>query len=267
LIHDSLGASPVEWAGKPSPEVVETAERDGSVLVVPVGSLEQHGNYLPTATDTILVDAVVHGGAERVVDDLPILVTPTLWVGHSPHHMFFGGTVTADYDNLLALIEDVAAAGLTNDFDACLFVNGHGGNHSLIGAATATVGHDHPDAEVLGCTYFELGTDFVPEIRDSEIGGIVHGGELETALLMHLRPDLVREDAITGTHLDGPYDLMSTDLLEGGPLEVYAEMEQYTDSGAIGDPELATAEKGERAYEAYCEAMADLFGEIHAQNS
>lgn len=267
MIHDSLGTSPVEWAGHPYPEIVETAARNGSVLVVPVGSLEQHGHHLPTATDTLLVDAVVHGAGERVADDVPLLVTPPVWTGHSPHHMSFGGTVTADYDHLLALLEDVAAAALANDFDACLFVNGHGGNRSLIGAATATVGHDHPDVDVLGCTYFELGAGFVPEIRDSDIGGIVHGGELETSLLQHLRPDLVREDAVTGTHLDGPYDLMSTDLLEGGSLGVYAEMDQYTDSGAIGDPELATAEKGERAYEEYCEAMAELFREIHAQNN
>jgi creatinine amidohydrolase len=266
MIHDSLGSSPVEWAGKPYPEVVDTAERDGSILVIPVGSLEQHGYHLPTATDTLLVDAIVGGGAERVADDLPVLVTPPVWTGYSPHHMSFGGTVTGDYDTLLALLEDTAASALENPFDICLFVNGHGGNRSLIGAATNTVGHDHPDVELFGLTYFTLGDDFVPDIRDSDIGGIVHGGELETAMMQHLRPDLVREDRIEGTHLDKPYSLMSNDLMEGGALGVSAEMRQYTDSGAIGDPELATAEKGKEAYENYCEATAELLREIHEKN-
>jgi creatinine amidohydrolase len=266
MISETLGSSRVEWAGKPYPEILDIAEEDGSVLIIPVGSLEQHGYHLPTATDTILVDAITHGGAEAVADELPILVTPPIWTGYSPHHMSFGGTVTADYDTLLDLLEETAAAALENPFDICLFVNGHGGNRSLIGAATNCVGNDHPDVELFGLTYFTLGADFVSEIRDSDIGGIVHGGELETAMIQHLRPDLVREDKIEGTHLDKPYSLMSNDLMEGGALGVSAEMHQYTDSGAIGDPELATAEKGKEAYEQYCEAMAELLREIHEKN-
>lgn len=266
MIHDSLGSSTVEWAGKPYPEIVDIAEQDGSILIIPVGSLEQHGYHLPTATDTLLVDAIVGGGAERVADDLPVLVTPPVWTGYSPHHMSFGGTVTGDYDTLLALLEDTATSTLENPFDICLFVNGHGGNRSLIGAATDAVGHDHPDVELFGLTYFTLGDGFIPDIRDSDIGGIVHGGELETALMQHLRPDLVREDKIEGAHLDKPYSLMSNDLMEGGALGVSAEMHQYTDSGAIGDPELATAEKGKEAYERYCKAVAELLREVHEKS-
>lgn len=266
MLADSLGSSAVDWAGKPYTEVVDVAEEDGSIVVVPVGSLEQHGHHLPTATDSILVDAVVRGGAERVVADVPILATPTFWTGYSPHHMSFGGTVTADYDHLLALLEDVAASALENSFDVCLFVNGHGGNRSLIGAATATVGADHPDVEVFGLTYFELGTSFVDDVRDSDVGGIVHGGELETSMLQHLRPDLVRDDEIEGTHLDGPYDMVPTDLLEGAPVAMYEDIERYSESGAVGDPELATPEKGERAYEQYCDEMADLYRKIHREN-
>lgn len=266
MIYETLGSSPVEWAGKPYTEMVDIAEEDGSVVVIPVGSLEQHGYHLPTATDTILVDAIAHGGAELVNDDIPILVTPPIWTGYSPHHMSFGGTITGDYDTLLDLLEETAAAALDNPFDVCLFVNGHGGNRSLIGAATNAVGNDHPAVELFGLTYFTLGADFVPEIRDSDIGGIVHGGELETAMIQHLRPDLVDDDNIEGTHLDKPYSLMSNDLMEGGALAVSAEMHQYTDSGSIGDPELATPEKGEEAFEKYCEAMADLLREIHEKN-
>jgi len=122
MISESLGSSPVEWAGKPYPEIVDIAEQDGSVLVIPVGSLEQHGYHLPTATDTILVDVIAHGGAEQVMDELPILVTPPVWTGYSPHHMSFGGTVTADYETLLELLEETAAAALDNSFDVCLYV-------------------------------------------------------------------------------------------------------------------------------------------------
>lgn len=85
-------------------------------------------------------------------------------------------------------------------------------------------------------------------------------------MIQHLRPDLVCEDCVKRTHLDGPYDLMSMDLMECGALGMYADKECYADSGAIGDPELATPENGERFYEGYCTAIADLYREIHQSN-
>jgi creatinine amidohydrolase len=78
------------WASQPYGDVVELAERDGSLLVVPVGSLEQHGYHLPVATDTLLVDAVANDAAEAT--DAPVLVSPPVWTGLSPHHLPFGGT-------------------------------------------------------------------------------------------------------------------------------------------------------------------------------
>jgi creatinine amidohydrolase len=74
------------WAGQSYEEIVQTADRDGSVVVVPVGSVEQHGHHMPVATDTILVNAVATLGAQRASDD-PVLVTPPVWTGNSPHHI------------------------------------------------------------------------------------------------------------------------------------------------------------------------------------
>jgi creatinine amidohydrolase len=108
MIYDSIGSADAEWAGKPYAAIRETAEADGSVLVVPVGSIEQHGHHLPVATDTILVDAVVHGGAEATGDDVPLLVAPPVWSGFSPHHLPFGGTLSLEFEHLRSVLEDVA---------------------------------------------------------------------------------------------------------------------------------------------------------------
>ncbi|WP_225336399.1 creatininase family protein [Halomicrobium urmianum] len=267
MIYDSIGATDSEWAGKPYAAIRDTAEEDGSVLVVPVGSIEQHGHHLPVATDTILVDAVVHGGSEQVGADVPVLVTPPVWTGFSPHHLPFGGTLSLEFDHLRALLEDVALTGVENGFDAVCFVNGHGGNAALIDAVVSTVGTS-TDAEVLGTTYFTLATDEIESLRDSETGGMAHGGEYETSLMLHLRPDLVADDDVRdGTVWDEHYDWGGSDLLDAGPLSVYRSFDQYSDSGAIGSPELASAEKGASIYDVVTSELAALLVAIHEHNA
>jgi creatinine amidohydrolase len=255
--------SPVSWMGMPYPEILDVADSDGSVLIVPVGSLEQHGYHMPTGTDTILVDAVATAGAERVADEVPILVTPPVWSGYSPHHMTFGGTVTVEHEHLLWLLEDIADAALENGFDALVLLNGHGGNRSLVSSATSTIGKEHPDAEIFGLTYFQLGARFMDEIRESDLGGIVHAGEFETSLMMHLHPDLVREDAIESTMRDADYELQGNDLLDAGMLSNYGDIEDESESGALGAAEYASAEKGAEIFARLGDEMEAFLTEVH----
>jgi len=261
MFHESLDAD--DWAAMTAGAIRETAGADGSVMVVPVGSIEQHGHHLPVATDTILVDAVVHGARDHL-DDLPVLVTPPVWSGFSPHHLPFGGTLSLDFAHLQAVLEDLARTGLENGFDAVVFVNGHGGNISLIDAVVSTVGVD-ADAEILGTTYFQLATDEIERLRDSEIGGMSHGGEFETSLVLALRPDLVGDER-DAELWDEHYEWGGRDLLEGGPLSVYRSFDEYSESGAIGAPDLASAEKGERFYEIVTEELAAVLVAVHEHN-
>lgn len=267
MVYESIGSAESDWAGETYENIKAVGEQDGSVLVVPVGSVEQHGNHLPVATDTILVDAVAHLGAERVVDDVPIMMTPPFWSGFSPHHMSFGGTITLDFDVMLEALENIADSALENGFDSLLLLNGHGGNMSLISAAVSTIGDEHDDVEVLGLTYFTLADRFIEDIRESDTGGMSHGGEFETSLMQYLRADLVDEDKIEAPMLDEPYELGTQDLHEGGPLAVYREFEEYSHTGAIGAPELASAEKGEKIYYRLGDEMEELLTSIHERNA
>lgn len=266
-MYDTIGTSPVEWAGKTAPEVRAAAERDGSVLVVPVASLEQHGNHLPTITDTLLCTAVVQTAAERAAeDDVPVLITPPVWSGQSRHHLPFGGTASLDVPTLMDVLAHVADTTLENGFDALLFVNGHGGNVSTIGTAVQEIAEDQ-DAEVLGLTYFKLAGEMVDSVRESERGGIAHGGEMETSMMLHLRPDLVRDDEVAGTPYDKPYDGEHEDLTDSGTISTGRPFTEYTESGAAGRPELATAEKGEAFFDGFCAALADTLSAIHANHA
>ncbi|WP_227378654.1 creatininase family protein [Haladaptatus halobius] len=257
--------SPVAWAAKTRTEIRETGSTDGSVVVVPVGSIEQHGHHLPVATDTLLADAVAHSGAERVADDVPLLVTPPVWSGFSPHHMSLGGTMTLELENLLALLENVADSTLENGFDGVCFVNGHGGNASLVDNAVSTVGKSHPDVEVTGLTYFQLAESFADDIRESDVGGMAHGGEFETSLMLHLHPELVEMEDADAEYLDEPYDRGAKDLLVGGALSTYRPFKEYSASGAIGDPSLASAEKGTELFDRLADELADVLRNVFRQ--
>jgi Uncharacterized protein, putative amidase len=253
--------SEAAWATRPYGDVVELAARDGSVLVVPVGSLEQHGYHLPVATDTLLADAVAHGAATTA--EAPVLVLPPVWTGLSAHHLPFGGTVTLDRETLAAVLEEVADSALENGFDAVVFVNGHGGNTALVDAVSASVGAAHPDVEVVSLTYFALAGEIAAEVRDSETGGMAHGGEFETSLMLHLHPDLVDMDKADGDMMEGPYDQSRQDLFEGGPVSVYRPFTAFRESGAVGDPTLADVEKGQRLFDHLCATLGALFEEVH----
>ena len=262
-----IGSDPTHsssWTGKTAGEIRDVGEEDSSILVVPVGSVEQHGDHLPVGTDTLLAEAVATHGAE-LASDLPVVVSPPVWTGYSPHHRHFGGTLTLSFETALAVVEDVVRSGLENGFDAALLINGHGGNGPLIGAAVSEVGSANPDVELSGITYFDLAASFADEIRESDPGGIAHGGEFETSLLLHLYPELVRADG-DATPLEEPYDHGDDDLLEPGALSTYRSFEEYSATGAIGEPELASTEKGQAIFERLGTELEDLLWEIHDRN-
>jgi creatinine amidohydrolase len=258
-----IDSSPVSWATRAYREIQEIGESDGSVLIAPFGSTEQHGPHLPVATDTILATAIADGGARTVHEEVPVLVLPPFWAGVSPHHFSLGGTLSSTFETLLQLFQEVLDSALQNEFDAVLVVNGHGGNAPLIGAIVTAVGHDHPDIQVLGLSYFDLAAPFVDDIRDSETGGMSHAGEFETSLLLHLEPQLVEESAFAATYRDEPHEHAKQDMFDTGPLSVYRSFDEYTDTGVIGDPTLASAEKGEALYDGLVTEIGEIIRSIH----
>lgn len=251
----------IVWSYRSAPEIRQLAASSGSIFVLPVGSIEQHGIHLPVATDSMLATATSLGAGSRTAEETPVLVGPTVWTGYSPHHRSLGGTMTTPFEELLAYVRSIVSSAVDNGFDAVLIVNGHGGNRPLVGALTSELGRNDIDREYLGLTYFDLGTESIVEHRDSDPGGMAHGGEFETSLMLHLYPELVSAEA-AASYLDEPYDLGDRDLVDSGPLSVYRPFEAYSESGAVGDPDAATAEKGAEWYGAIVDELASLIDAV-----
>lgn len=261
----------IDWAGRTYPEIVDIGEEDGSVLVVPVGSIEQHGPHMPVATDVILAEAVARGGTKAAADrDLPVLLLPPVWSGTSQHHLHWGGTLTLEVATMLTVLEEIAASALENGLDAILFLNGHGGNAPVVNAAVKTIGTEHPDVEVLATTYYYLAEPIAEELRESEYGGMSHAGEFETSLMLYIEPDIVREAEYAVDYREEPkggYDRAFHDFFSHGPLAAYRAEDSQEGPGTTGDPTLASAEKGEAIYEFLVDELAALLAEISESNA
>ena len=250
---------------KESPLLPAESEQ-GKVVLIPVGHTEQHGLHSPLSTDTIIIGAILQGAAAAA----PELATclPVYPYGVSTHRMFLDGTFNvggrAFEDFWLAVIDTLVGRGFTRFY----LLSGHGGNSSFLVNVVKYAGEKHP--QIFCATAFlylsgPKGVAALEEKRQSALGGMGHACELETSLILHLRPELVHlERAVDET------DFITTpsyymDWIEGGALVANPPWEDDTRTGAYGAGSLATAEKGRFWLEAAIAEKAGHVAEIHEQ--
>jgi creatinine amidohydrolase len=238
----------MRWEELNAPAVA-ALDRDATVVVLPLGSVEQHGRHMAVGTDTLLAYGLVLAAAERLTGRVAVLPAP--WYGFSAHHMRFAGTVTLRAETLMAVVDDIAASVVEHGFRRFLIVNGHGGNNGIVDVLASTLGRKHyGKATIAGLTYFALARDAIAKLRESRPGGMGHACEFETSMLMHLRPDLVQVERAAVTYPNPGSTYLTTDLLGSSAVRTYHDFGDLAESGTLGDPSLASAEKGARFFEA-----------------
>lgn len=251
----------MRWEEMTSPEI-DALDRDRAIALLPIGSVEQHGNHMPVGTDTMLAHAVCLAAAERFGADR-VIVLPPPWYGFSAHHMAFAGTVTLPAPALVDLIERIVASVVNHGLRRVVIVNGHGGNGGVIDVAAAALGHRfHGRARVAALTYFHLARDAIAALRESADGGMGHACEFETALMLHLRPDLVKMDRAVTTYPDPGSAYLTTDLLGTSRVRTYLDFSDLSATGTLGDPSLATPEKGARFFDAVTGGLTDFLSDF-----
>jgi creatinine amidohydrolase len=239
------GASHQNWADLTSPTLEGAISRD-PVAVVPIGSVEQHGRHLPVGTDAFAAEAIARGAASRWTAEQPLLLLPTLWTGLSPHHMGLPGSLTLRTSTFIDVVQDVCTSLLHHGVRRIVLLNGHGGNVSALGVVLARLGEQGlPVERVAVVTYWHLVAHRTSEFRDTRHGGTGHAGEFETSLMLATHEQLVKEGAEV-CYPELPSDYLSTDLFAEGLAKRYVAFDRLSETGTLGDPSAASAEKGRR---------------------
>ncbi|WP_033430114.1 creatininase family protein [Saccharothrix syringae] len=218
----------------PPDTTADARDRAATVAVLPVGSHEQHGPHLPLATDAVVACAI----ARAVADAHPVQLLPPVTISCSHEHAAWPGTVSISARTLHAVVTDIADSLRRSGVPNLVLVNGHGGNYVLSNVVQ----------ESEGMALFPASGDW-HEARaragiETSSYSDMHAGELETSILLHTNPELVRPGWETADELAEDRRHMLT-----------LGLAPYTRSGVVGRPSLASARKGEAVLAALVEAF------------
>src|ERR1700676_1346742 len=217
------------------PEIAAQLKKN-PLVILPQGSVEQHGPHLPTGTDIFASNVIVHAVAERMDG----LVLPGGPLGVTPLHMPFEGTITLSPDTYMRVVVETCASLAQHGAKYLLILNWHELNIPPLGVAADALHRQY------GMTVLPVQACFVAEeMFGKECGGVTHGGEIEALAVLAYRPDLVHLDRIDyssehahGRKIDG---LRRT----RGYQPVLTDVRSIAPTGWYGSPQHATAEKGQ----------------------
>jgi len=231
--------------------------KSGAVVVVPTGSTEQHGPHMPLKTDHYLVSEVAVRAALVASSKANVVVAPVIPYGCSGAHADFPGTMTVRQRVYIQMITELGQSLVNGGFKRVLFLNGHGGNFSPLVVAAEDL-YGLTGATIAVANYFHQAPQAVEELRESPLGGICHSGELETSCMLFLDPESVRTEEVAKAIPRWKSEYIIDDLMKGGRARLVYHVADVSPGGTLGDPSVATREKGEKWIEAMVRGVADL---------
>lgn len=247
----------IEFSKKTSAELKKAAS-ENTVILLPIGQVEEHGKHLPVMTDACIAEKVAYGAAEKVRCKVPVLVMPTVWSGYSTREVKkWTGTISISLDTFMNLILEICGSLIEMGFKKIVLINAHGNHPGALEVVVRKI------ADIYG-VYIALTMPHV--IAKEKISvllkagpkGSCHGGEYETSLMLYLAGEFVKKDKFTGVDV-----LKIKSGFYPGKVFISTWGRQKSKTGIFGDPRSATKETGEKIFEAITEEYAGFLKEYH----
>jgi len=237
---------------------VATAIRPSSILLLPIGAVEQHGPHLPMSVDHVIAHETANAVVGACGDDLDVWQLPTLSISKSNEHAWSPGTLYLSPETMMAVLRDIGRGVAGSGAERLVLLNGHGGNTTHLGTALRELRLE------FGLKTFLMHPSLPPAYGGSsteeELGMGIHGGRNETSVFMHLRPgevDLTKAERRVPEHLAD-----NAHVKFGGSTSFGWLSNDFHADGYIGDPSGANPELGKSLFDhavaGLCEAMAEV---------
>lgn len=226
-----------------------------AVVVLPTAATEQHGPHLVTGHDTYVVSAIAQRAAVLAGEEVTIILAPTLAFGSSDHHLPFGGTLSLRSETYLHVVQDLLRSMVTSGARKMLVLNGHGGNHELNEVAVRDVAIQQSaglSVTLAAGSWWTIAAPLLaerPEFAHVRVPG--HAGEMETAMMLAMQPDRVR-DTCPSRNADPSLGRLIPGVRIEGEVP-WTAFDGFTDS-----PAAATAELGALALDITVQAVAGV---------
>lgn len=234
------------------------------VAVLPVGATEQHGPHLAMSVDSDLVDAVVSAALLLLPAGLPVLVLPTQKIGKSNEHARFPGTLTLRAETLMQVWTEIGDCVATAGIRKLLLFNAHGGQVALMDIVGRDLRARH-DLIVYHSNWYDLplADEAMAPFGSDERRFGVHGGDIETSMMLAIRPALVdmgqaRDFPSTSQQRAHDYPILGN----GRSARLAWQMQDYNPLGAAGNAAAATADKGRALVASAASQLALLLAEL-----
>lgn len=218
---------------------------DQTVVVLPVGAIEQHGPHLPVYVDACLNHELLTRALKQAPEELPLTALPMQHVGKSDEHISFPGTLTLSAETLTRLLIEIGQSVHRAGLRRLILLNSHGGQPQVLDIVARTL-RVTAGMFVVNAAWSKLATGLPPGLfSDRERTHGIHGGEIETSLMLHLRPDLVdmskaKNFVSWGEEMAQTFNLLTPE----GRVGFGWQVEDLNPDGACGDAAAADAERG-----------------------